>query len=307
MNDGVKTVGRFAPTPSGKMHLGNIFCAMIAYLSAKKDGGEFLLRIEDLDAARCPKDGAENIIRDLKKLGFEFDGEIVRQSSRTDIYAEYENRLQKLGLTYPCFCSRAELHAAEAPHLSDGMYVYDGRCLRLTESQRRERSKTKTPCVRVKTPDKTVTVQDIVKGAYSQNIAKECGDFVIRRSDGVYAYRLAVAVDDALSGVNTVVRGEDLLSSAPAHIWLCETLGLEFPRFAHIPLVTGKNGRRLSKRDGDGDTLEKILEHKSAEEIIGRLAFSSGLIDKYESISLRELIDVFDFDKIKKSNITVEF
>lgn len=301
-----KTVGRFAPTPSGKMHLGNIFCAMIAYLSAKKNGGEFLLRIEDLDAARCPKENAAAVIRDLETFGFEFDGEIIYQSRRTDVYKEFENRLAKLGLVYPCFCSRAELHASEAPHIGDGVYVYDGRCSLLSEEERREKAKKKKPCLRVRVPDSETVFEDKFKGRYAQNIKKECGDFIIRRSDGVYAYQLAVVADDALSGVSEVVRGEDLISSAPRQLWLCEVLGLEKPAYAHIPLVTGAGGRRLSKREGDGDTLAEVMSRKSPKEITGELAFASGLIDKYEPVSLAELVPLFDFDKIKKTHIAVD-
>lgn len=293
-----RTVGRFAPTPSGRMHLGNIMCAMLAYLSAKSKGGDFLLRIEDLDTVRCPKERADEIIRDLETLGFEFDGEIIYQSDRTEIYRAYEKKLETLGLTYPCFCSRASLHADVAPHASDGSYVYDGRCALLSEEERRERAKSRPPCVRVKVPDVTVRFDDIVAGSYAQNLKSECGDFILRRSDGVYAYQLAVVVDDALSGVTEVVRGSDLISSAPRQIWLYKTLGFAFPRYAHIPLLTAKDGRRLSKRDGDGDTLAEIKERKSPKEIIGALAFSCGLIERCEPVSLEELIGVFDWKKI---------
>lgn len=289
MSSGV--VGRFAPTPSGRMHLGNVYAAMMAYLSAKSKGGSFLVRIEDLDRERSYKDIADETIADLKRLGFEIDGEILYQSERFEIYREYEQILRDKGLLYPCFCSRAELHAATAPHASDGSYVYDGKCRNLTEQEIEQKSATRRPCLRMRVPDETVELTDGICGKYSQNLARDCGDFIIKRSDGVFAYQLAVVVDDALSGVTEVVRGDDLLSSTPRQIWLQRTLGFNTPSYKHLPLLTAADGRRLSKRDGD--TLAYALEHNTPEQIIGDLAFRAGLTRTPDPISLKDLLSIY--------------
>ena len=249
----MQTIGRFAPSPSGRMHLGNVLCALLAWLSARHQGGQYLLRIEDLDTMRCPRSYAELIIDDLHWLGLDWDGEILYQSERTAVYEQYESILREKGLLYPCFCSRAALHAASAPHLSDGRVVYAGTCRSLTPEQVAEKRKTRAPATRVRVPDEEVRFTDGVFGEYSENLARECGDFIIRRSDGVFAYQLAVVVDDALSGVNEVVRGADLISSAPRQIWLHRLFGFAPPAFVHIPLLCDHDGRRLSKRDEDLD------------------------------------------------------
>lgn len=291
-------VGRFAPTPSGRMHLGNVLCAVLAYLSVKKKGGRFLIRIEDLDAARCPKSAAQQIISDLRTLGIVADEEILWQSNRFGEYAKWERVLDGMSLTYPCFCSRAELHAAAAPHLSDGSYVYDGRCLRLSTKEIESKSKLRPACKRVKAPDCTVSFTDGLTGECSQNLARECGDFIIKRSDGIYAYQLAVAIDDAVSGVTEVLRGGDLLSSTARQIWLLKLFGFEPPQYIHIPLLCDFDGRRLSKRDGD--SLDFALKNNTPQRILGALAFSCGLLHKFQSVTLSELIAVFDLNKLHK-------
>ena len=191
--------GRFAPSPSGRMHLGNVFSALLAWLSVRSRNGRMLLRIEDLDPDRCRPDYIETLKRDLDWLGLDWDEEQTPQSMRADAYhAEFE-RLRALGLVYPCYCSRAELHAASAPHASDGNVIYAGTCRSLTEAERA--AKTRAPAWRVIVPDTSITVQDGLQGAYTENLARDCGDFIIRRSDGVYAYQLAVVTDDAAGGV----------------------------------------------------------------------------------------------------------
>lgn len=292
--------GRFAPTPSGRMHLGNIFTAMIAYLSAKSQKGNFLLRIEDLDKLRCPSSAAEKIIDDLKWFGFSFDGEIVYQSKRTAVYEHETDKLKQAGLVYPCYCSRAQLHAATAPH--GDTPVYNGRCRALKESERPD----KPPCLRVIVPDETIAFTDGIMGEYSQNLKTECGDFIIRRSDGVYAYQLAVAADDALQNVTEVVRGRDLISSSPRQIYLFNTLGYKPPRFLHVPLITDKNGERLSKREGKSN-LEYIRSaFSSPEPIIGMLAYNAGLIAKYAPVNLKRLTDIFDVSLLPKKDIALD-
>lgn len=281
------------------MHLGNVFCALIAWLSARSIGGRFLLRIEDLDAARCPRSLADAILRDLEWLGLTWDGEIRYQSERADVYAQYLERLRGEGLLYPCFCSRAALHAAEAPHLSDGTPVYAGTCRFLTSAQVDAFTQAgRRPSLRVQVPDRVIKFRDGLCGETAQNLARDCGDFVVRRSDGVHAYQLAVVIDDALSGVTEVVRGEDLLSSTPRQIWLAQTLGFTVPHYYHIPLLTDADGRRLSKRDGD--TLAHVKERYTAREIIGALAYAAGLLDTPQPLSPQELIRYFDWEKINR-------
>lgn len=219
------TIGRFAPSPSGRMHLGNVLCALLAWLSARQQNGEFLLRIEDLDEMRCPRSFADLIIDDLRWLGLDWDGEIPYQSERTAVYEKYEAILREKGLLYPCFCSRAALHAASAPHLSDGRVVYAGTCRDLTPEQVAEKRRKRAPATRVRVPERTITFTDGVYGEYTETLTEECGDFIIRRSDGVFAYQLAVVVDDGLSGVTEVVRGHDLIGSTPRQIWLYELFG----------------------------------------------------------------------------------
>ena len=292
-------IGRFAPTPSGKLHIGNIFAALMAYLSVKSKGGRFIVRIEDLDSVRCPKSNADEILSDLHTLGLDSDGEVLYQSERAAVYEKYAKILEGKNLVYPCFCSRAELHAATAPHESDGNYIYDGKCRALTDVEIEELSKKRSPSLRVRVPDKEITFDDMILGSHTQNLARECGDFIIRRSDGVYAYQLAVVVDDALSNVTEVVRGSDLISSAPRQIWLYETLGFKPPAFAHLPLLTAADGRRLSKRDGD--SLSYYLKNFPSEKIIGILARAALLTPTSAPITPAELVPLFDPDKIPKT------
>ena len=221
------TTGRYAPSPSGRMHLGNLLCCLLAWLSAKSKGGQVLLRIEDLDAQRCPRVYADAIVDDLAWLGLAADGPRppVYQSERSAIYQQYYDKLAARGLTYPCFCSRSQLHAASAPHRSDGQVVYAGTCRGLTPAQAAEKAKTKAPAWRVRVPDEEIAFVDGHLGPYAENLARDCGDFYLRRADGVFAYQLAVVVDDALMGVTEVVRGADLLSSTPRQLWLYRALG----------------------------------------------------------------------------------
>lgn len=295
-------VGRFAPTPSGRMHLGNAMCALIAYLSAKSRGGKFLLRIEDLDAERCPKRFSEEMMRDLERLGIFWEGEVLFQSERAELYRGCFEKLRESARVYPCFCSRAALHAAEAPHLSDGSVVYSGTCRYLSAEEVAEREKRRSPAWRIQVPAEEsaeIRYSDGLLGECLQNLARECGDFVLRRADGVFAYQLAVVVDDALSGVTEIVRGEDLRSSAARQVWLYRMLGFETPVFYHIPLLTDADGRRLAKREGD--SLSDALEKYSPREIVGKLAFASGILEEPTPVSPEELVKYFDWEKIGKN------
>lgn len=297
-------VGRFAPTPSGRLHLGNLMCAMLAWLSARARGGKFVLRIEDLDAARCPFMGENTryLLDDLAWLGVDWDGEVLWQSQRTAVYEEYFRRFEEMGLIYPCYCSRAELHAASAPHLSDGAPLYDRRCL--LRAERGEAPPAgRRPAFRLRVPDREIGFVDGLQGAYCENLARDCSDFVVRRSDGVYAYQLAVVVDDALSGVNEVVRGNDLLTSTPRQMYIQELCGFSHPVYRHIPLLTDAEGRRLSKRDGDG-CMDRVREvYPDARPVIGALAAALGLLPSPESMTLAQLLPLFDWDKIPRDTV----
>lgn len=304
-------VGRFAPSPSGRMHLGNVLCAMLGYLSAKSKGGDYILRIEDLDNIRCTKENCKQVLDDLDWFGIKFDNinfiktdiinnKSIYQSERTDVYEYFEQILKDKVLVYPCFCTRAELHAASAPHLSDGRVIYTGTCKNLTAQD--IKSKTRKPAMRVAVPDIKISFIDGVMGEYTEDLTSECGDFIIKRSDGVYAYQLAVTADDALMGVNEVVRGHDLIGSTARQIWLHELFGFKPPKFYHMPLLVAPDGRRLSKRDKDLD-LGVIRQHMKPQTLIGILAFICGLIDKKEDISLDELIKIFSWDKIPNRDL----
>ena len=298
------TAGRYAPSPSGRMHLGNLMCCLLAWLSAKSKGGQVLLRIEDLDTVRCPRVYADAIVDDLAWLGLAADGPTptVYQSERSGIYQQYYDILLKNGLVYPCFCSRSQLHAASAPHRSDGQVVYAGTCRGLSDAEIARRSLTRAPAFRVQVPDEEIAFTDGHLGRYAENLARDCGDFYLRRADGVFAYQLAVVVDDALMGVTEVVRGSDLLSSTPRQLWLYRELGLTAPQFYHLPLLLAPDGRRLSKRDGD-QSLENLRARYTPQEIIGKLAYVCGLQDTPAPAAPQELVPGFSWDKVPKQDI----
>lgn len=296
----MQPVGRFAPTPSGRMHLGNVFAGMIAWLSVKSRGGEMILRMEDLDTLRTSNELAQLLREDLTWLGLTWDRETEPQSLRSKVYDGYFEQLRDMELLYPCFCTRSQLHSVNAPHLSDGTYVYAGTCRNLTEEQKA--SFDRAPAWRVKVPDKLWTVDDLMQGTYTENLATDCGDFVVRRADGVYVYQLAVTVDDGEAGVTEVVRGNDLLSSAPRQMYLQELFGFQHPTYGHVPMLLSVDGRRLSKRDKDLD-LGVLRQKMKPEALLGILANACGLIEKPEAVSAKELATVFSWDKIKKEDI----
>ena len=293
-------VGRFAPTPSGRMHLGNVFAAMVAWLSVRSRGGQLVLRMEDLDTERTSAENAEVLRSDLRWLGLDWDQETAPQSQRSQVYDRYFEKLRDLGLLYPCYCTRSQLHNVNAPHLSDGTYVYPGTCRDLTEAQRAAFSR--APSWRVKVPERQYRLTDLCQGEFCQNLVAECGDFVVRRADGVYVYQLAVTVDDGESGVTEVVRGMDLLGSAPRQMYLQELFGFPHPQYGHVPMLLSPDGRRLSKRDRDLD-LGILRQNMTPQQLLGKLAFSSELIDKDEPISATELAGEFSWDKLRKTDI----
>ena len=298
----MQQIGRFAPSPSGRMHLGNVFSAMLAWLSIRSCGGRLVLRIEDLDPDRCRPAYADTLKRDLEWLGLTWDTEQTPQSRRSEAYREMFSRLEERGLIYPCYCSRTELHAASAPHASDGTVLYAGTCRNLTPSERAAR--TKAPCWRVRVPDEDVSFTDGVQGEYTQNLAHGCGDFILRRADGVYAYQLAVVTDDAEAGVTQVVRGSDLLSSTPRQIWLQRQLGFQEPAYYHVPLLIAPDGRRLSKRERDLD-MGALRERYTPEALLGLLAHACGLLSHSEAVRADELAKEFSWRMVRKENIVI--
>ena len=401
------TRGRFAPSPTGRMHLGNVFCALLSWLSAKSKGGEWVLRIEDLDPQRSRREYALQLMDDLQWLGLPWDGEPVWQSQRGHIYEEYLHLLTEMGLTYPCFCTRADIMATQAPHETDGRVVYKGTCRpKYTDAARSvptpsgvdnsfnvQRS-TLTPqtvplrqgdersggggltthhspfnvkrspltallsppetggvprsgegvdspftanpsslniqrstfnvtpaTTRLIVPDCIIPFTDGHYGQHDINLAEHCGDYIIRRKDGAWAYQLAVVVDDALMGVTEIVRGRDLLLSSPQQIHLRELLfgerktenGFAHPStvnlqrstltFLHHPLLCNAEGQRLCKRDKSMDLGYLRGKGTTPQEIIGLLAYYAGLIEQAYSANPEELLTLFSWNKVPTEDI----
>ena len=290
--------GRFAPSPSGRMHIGNAFSALLAWLSARSQGGEFVLRLEDLDERTRLPEHARLILDDLAWLGLDWDGEPLRQSEHLDSYGQVLDQLRQHAEVYECFCSRADLHAASAPHASDGSVLYPGTCYGLSEAQRAARRARRDPALRLHVPAQTVAFDDVHCGRFAQDLARGCGDFVVRRSDGVFAYQLVCVVDDAASGVTEVVRGDDLLSSTPRQIYLQRLLGLPTPAYAHHPLLVDAQGRRLSKRDADCDLGFVRQQVRGPEQLVGFLAACAGVIERYEPVRAGELVGEFSWERV---------
>ena len=211
-----------------------------------------------------------------------------------------------MGLIYPCFCTRAQLHAAQAPNLGDREPVYNRACAALTPGEIAERAKTRTPAMRLRVPDEDVSFVDGHFGPVCENLERDCGDVILRRSDGLFAYQLAVVVDDALSGVTEIVRGRDILSATPRQIYLQRLLGYATPAYRHIPLLMDSQGRRLAKRDKDLDltALSKVM---TPEQILGMLAFSAGVIPENRPAGLTELTKLFDWKNVKKDDIWLAY
>lgn len=340
--------GRFAPSPTGRMHLGNVFSALISWLSAKSEGDRWILRIEDLDPQRSRLEYARQIEDDLHWLGLDWDEGGVEgvgpngpymQSLRSDIYQDALRRLSASGLTYPCYCTRADIMATQAPHESDGRVVYAGTCrpphlrARLknpqasadtsnssensensenTEnsensehSEHSENSYSQKPvrATRLFVPDRDIHFADRYYGPQCVNLQQHCGDFILQRADGAWAYQLAVVVDDALMGVGEVVRGADLLLSSAQQIYLYELLGFQAPQFAHFPLICNESGQRLSKRDRSL-AMDILRQNHSPQELIGRLAFAAGIIDRDEPASPSDLLPYFNWNFAPKASIS---
>ena len=297
-------VGRFAPSPSGRMHLGNLFSALLAWLSVRHAGGTMVLRIEDLDPERCRPEYAAQLKEDLLWLGLDWDVEQMPQSRKGGDYAAAFAKLEARGLIYPCYCSRAQLHAASAPHASDGQHIYPGTCRHLTDAQRA--AMTKRPAWRLIVPDADISFTDGLQGAYTENLARDCGDFILRRADGVYAYQLAVVYDDAEAGVTQVVRGRDLLPSVPRQMYLQQLLGYKTPDYYHVPLLIAPDGRRLSKRERDLD-MARLRAAYTPWQVIGLLAQLAGLRPTAESVLPEQLVRDFSWNCVRREDVCVQF
>ena len=264
------SAGRFAPSPSGELHVGNLRTAILAWLFARSTGRRFLLRVEDLDRARA---GAEAVqLRDLAAVGVTWDGEVVRQTERGPVYAGALSRLEEAGLTYECFCTRREIQEApSAPHAPLG--AYPGTCRNLDRAELDYKRSTRPAAIRLRADVHEYTVEDVLHGTFTGVV----DDFVLRRNDGVTAYNLAVVVDDAAQGIDQVVRGDDLLPSTPRQAYLASLLNIPTPEYVHVPLVVNRDGVRLAKRDGAVTLADLAQAGVTGQEVRNRLLASLGL------------------------------
>lgn len=276
-------IGRFAPSPTGLLHIGSLLTALASYADARAHGGQWLLRMEDLDPPREMAGAASHILHTLVQFGFEWDGKVLYQSQRHRCYQTALDELTSNGLAYPCFCSRKDWHAA-AGSGADG-FVYNNRCRPNNALPHRQPENAKTPAWRVQVPDETIAFDDAIVGHYSQNLAREIGDFVLRRADGFWAYQLAVVIDDAAQGITHIVRGQDLLVSTPRQIYLQRCLHLPTPHYAHLPLLTNAQGQKWSKQ-----TLAPALNMRHKETLLRQVMTYLNLPAAPEVDNVRDLL-----------------
>ena len=310
-----KPRGRFAPSPTGLMHMGNAWTALLAWLDIRQQGGTVILRMEDLDPDRSRNEYMNALLRDLHWLGLDWDEgpdtggrhAPYRQSERSGLYEAVFAKLCKLDLVYPCFCSRAELrNVAFAPHAGETEFPYSGRCRGLTaELQKKFRESGRKASFRLKVDSAELSFYDEIYGFQNQKLRESCGDFVIRRADGVFAYQLAVVVDDIDMKVDRIVRGADLLASTPRQLYLWNLLGAPPPVFLHVPLLQGSDGARLSKRHGSLTIAALRDSGVKPEAVVGRLACWAGLIEKPENIKAAELIPFFSVARLPRDPVVV--
>ena len=286
--------GRFAPSPTGTLHVGNLRTALVAWLFARSQEARYLVRMEDLDSGRVRERFYDEQLADLAALGLDWDGSVARQSQRIALYEQALDALRAAGLVYECWCTRAEIReAASAPHgeLPEG--AYPGTCLRLSATERAERAAAgRPPALRVRADAARVAFDDRLAGRFEGVV----DDFVVRRNDGAYAYNLAVVVDDAAQGIGEVVRGADLLDSTPRQLWLGERLGLAAPRHAHVPLMLGEDGARLAKRHGAVTLADRAALGETPDDVRALLAASVGLSEPGEAVTPAELVARFSPD-----------
>lgn len=310
--------GRFAPSPTGAMHLGNVWTALLAWLQVRQQGGAFVLRIEDLDPDRSRPQWTAQLLDDLCWLGLDWDegpgigGPYApyEQNCRRARYAQALERLEAQGLIYACYCTRAEVRAAaSAPHGAEQREHCPNNCWLLSTTERQAREAAgRRPCLRIQMPDTIAPIQfeDLGRGVISENLAQVAGDFVIRRADGVHAYQLAVVVDDGDMAISQVIRGADLLDSTARQIWLHRVLGYTPPTFGHVPLLIDPDGHRLSKRQASLAVAALRAAGKRPVEIIGRLAFWAGLTPAPEAVSPHELVGTLDLSTLSREPIVVD-
>jgi glutamyl-tRNA synthetase len=283
--------GRFAPSPTGTLHVGNLRTALLAWLFARSQDARYLVRMEDLDTGRVRGRFYDEQLHDLAAIGLDWDGPVVRQSERIALYEEALAALQRDDLVYPCWCTRAEIReAASAPHGDVPEGAYPGTCLRLTAAQRAEREAARRPpALRLRADAARVAFDDRLAGRFEGVV----DDFVVRRNDGAFAYNLAVVVDDAEQGVREVVRGADLLDSTPRQLWLGGRLRVPTPRHAHAPLMLGPDGARLAKRHGAVTLADRAAEGQGPDDVRDELAASLGLCAHGEHLTPAELVERF--------------
>ena len=286
--------GRYAPSPTGDLHLGNLRTGLLAWLFARSTGRRFLLRFEDLDTGRVRPGVADRQRTDLASLGIDFAPPLLVQSERAAVYADALTELARGGLTYECYCTRREIaEAASAPHSEPGRYP--GTCRELTDAARAERRRPRRePALRIRADRAEVTITDLLHGEVTGLV----DDVVVRRNDGVAAYQLAVVVDDGATGVDQVVRGDDLLSSAVTQAWLARQLGLPVPTYAHVPLALNSEGRRLAKRDGAVTLADLAPLGWTADRVLGLLATSLNLAEPGEPVTTTALLHRFDPERL---------
>ena len=299
--------GRFAPSPTGELHLGNAWAALLGWLWARSEGGSFLLRIEDLDRARLRPGAVETLLADMEWLGLDFDEEPVVQSARAAFHDRALESLRVQERVYPCFCSRSEIaRAVNAPHgPGDDGPVYPGTCADLDAPTREARTATRPPAWRFRAAPGPTRVEDLLHGPLLQDVAAEVGDFVVRRNDGVASYQLAVVVDDAASGITHVLRGEDLLSSTPRQLQLARALGLPVPAYAHVPLLLGPDGKRLAKREGPPSLAELRRAGVAGERVVGLLARWARLGDG-TPVAPPALVPGFSLERVPREAVAVD-
>ena len=288
----LERTGRFAPSPTGPLHVGNLRTALLAWLFARSAGARFLVRVEDLDRSRVRPGIEEAQLADLRAIGLDWDGPVVRQSERMGLYEEALRHLEANGLLYPCFCTRKEIRAAvSAPHGIPAADRYPGTCRELTRAERAEKEAAgRPPALRVRAEGARISFEDRLLGRQESG----ADDFVLRRNDGAPAYQLAVVVDDAEQGIGEVVRGADLADSTPRQILLCRLLGLPVPRYAHVPLVLGPDGERLAKRHGAVTLEDRAAHGQGPDEVLAWMARSLGLAEWGERPGVEELLSRFD-------------
>ncbi|MFT7516615.1 MAG: glutamyl-tRNA synthetase [Myxococcota bacterium] len=293
-------VGRLAPSPTGVMHLGNIRSFLLAWLDIRSRNGTLLMRVEDLDSPRIKQGAAQQLFEDLDWLGLDFDGEIVYQSQRTQLYQSALEQLIEQENVYPCTCSRREIElAASAPHASDGSTVYPLTCYqRYTSASDAAQQAGRQPCWRFHFARPKVEFDDAVCGLKTFETSK-LSDFVVCKNNGEASYQLAVVIDDTAQGVTEVLRGDDLLDSTARQIEIYRALGFSQPEFKHVPLVLGQDMRRLAKRHGDTSLKEFRQQKVSPQQLIGWLAYASGITDDLNEMMPHDLLNSFDLSKLK--------